>query len=481
MPYSSSETIYTSPLAARFATREMLENFSPLKKFRVWRRIWTALAEAQHELGLPVTREQVEEMQAHGDDINFDAAREYERKFRHDIMAHVHAFGDLCPKARPIIHLGATSCDVGDNADCIILRDALHLIRKKLANVIARLADFAEKQRHLPTLGWTHYQPAQLTTVGKRAALWLQDFCLDLEELEQRLDAFLLRGIKGTTGTQASYLELFEGDETKVIALEQRVAAKLGFQQSFPLTGQTYTRKIDTQLLATLSGIGQSAHKFANDMRLLHNLREMEEPFGKNQIGSSAMAYKRNPMRSERITGLARFLICLQPNAAFTAASQWLERTLDDSSNRRLSLPEAFLAADAILNLTLNIVSGLVVNERVIAGNIARELPFMATETILMAAVKAGGDRQELHEAIRKHSMDTARAMKDGAPENDLLKRLAADKLFSAVKAELPKLTEPARFIGRAPKQVEEFIATVIAPIRRKYAADMGMSAELEV
>lgn len=481
MPYSSSETIYTSPLAARFATQKMLENFSPLKKFRAWRRIWTALAEAQHELGLPVTREQVEEMQAHCDDINFDAAREYERKFRHDVMAHVHAFGDLCPKARPIIHLGATSCEIGDNADCIILRDALHIIRKKLVNVIDRLADFAEKQRHLPTLGWTHYQPAQLTTVGKRAALWLQDFCLDLEAVEQRLDAFLLRGIKGTTGTQASYLELFEGDETKVIALEQRVTAKLGFQQSFPLTGQTYTRKIDSQLLATLSGIGQSAHKFANDMRLLHNLREMEEPFGKNQIGSSAMAYKRNPMRSERITGLARFLICLEPNAAFTAASQWFERTLDDSSNRRLSLAEAFLATDAILNLTLNVVSGLVVNERVIESNIARELPFMATETILMATVKAGGDRQELHEAIRKHSMDTARAMKDGAPQNDLLKRLTADKLFSTVKAELPKLTEPTRFIGRAPKQVEEFIATVITPVRRKYAEDMGMSAELQV
>jgi len=472
---------YISPLASRFATPDMLRTFSALNKFRTWRRIWIALAEAQRDLGLPITGQQIDEMKTHQDEIDFDLAAKYEKKFRHDVMAHIHAFGDLCPNARPIIHLGATSCDIGDNADCVILRNALIIIRRKLVNVIDRLADFAYEHRRLPTLAWTHYQPAQLTTVGKRAALWLQDFCIDLAEIERRIEGLLFRGIKGTTGTQASYLELFEGDHDKVQRLEQLVADKLGFRRCFPLTGQTYTRKLDSQLLATLSGVGQSAHKFANDLRLLHNLRELEEPFAKNQVGSSAMAYKRNPMRCERITGLARFLICLEPNAAFTAASQWMERTLDDSSNRRLSLSEAFLTADAVLNITLNVVSGLVVNRSVIENNIARELPFMATEAILMAAVKAGGDRQELHEAIRAHSLAVARALKDGARENDLLDRLADDSLFQAVRHQFQELTNPARFVGRAPRQVEEFLDATVAPIRRKYADELGLSAELQI
>ena len=481
MSDASMESSYVSPLAVRFATPEMLENFSDLKKFRTWRRIWIALAEAQHELGLPVTREQIDELKAHRDDINFDAAREYERQFRHDVMAHVHAYGDLCPTARPIIHLGATSCEVGDNADVLILRDAMRIVRKKLVNVIDRLAVFAEEYRDMPTLGWTHYQPAQLTTVGKRAALWLLDLCMDLEELERRIATLQLRGVKGTTGTQASYLELFGGDEAKVLQLEERVARKLDFDRCLPVTGQTYTRKVDFQILGALSGIGQSAHKFANDMRLLHNLRELEEPFGKSQIGSSAMAYKRNPMRCERITGLARFLICLQPNTAFTAATQWLERTLDDSSNRRLSLSEAFLSADAVLNIMLNVVSGIVVNKAMIDRNIARELPFMTTEAILMAAVKAGGDRQELHERIRQHSMTVARALREGAERNELLTLIADDPLFESVHGELPALTDPKRFVGRAPQQVTDFLKECVAPIRERHADALGVSAKLSV
>ena len=477
----SPESRYRSPLATRFATDEMLQNFSDLKKFRTWRRIWIALAEAQCALGLPVTAKQIAEMKAHQDEINFEAARAYEREFRHDVMAHVHAFGDQCPTARPIIHLGATSCEVGDNADIIILHDALRIVRRKLVNVIDRLATFAEEYADMPTLGWTHYQPAQLTTVGKRATLWTQDFCMDLEEIENRIAGLRLRGVKGTTGTQASYLELFDGDDAKVVKLEELVAAKLGFERCFSVTGQTYPRKVDSQFLAALGGIGQSAHKFANDVRLLHNLKEIEEPFEKSQIGSSAMAYKRNPMRCERITGLARFLICLQPNGAFTAASQWLERTLDDSSNRRLSLSEAFLTADAVLNILLNVVSGLVVNPRMIERNMQRELPFMTTEAVLMAAVKAGGDRQDLHEHIRRHSMAAARALREGSEKNDLLDRIAADELFGSVKDALPRLTDPGRFVGRAPKQVAEFIAGVVAPIREKYIAELGLSAELYV
>ena len=481
MQEPTPEQQYVSPLATRFATREMLENFSPLKKFRTWRRLWVALAEAEQELGLPISDEQVSELRAHRDDINFDAAREYEQRFRHDVMAHVHAYGDLCPQARAIIHLGATSCDIGDNTDIILMRDAFTIVRRKLVNVIDRLAAFAEEQKDLPTLGWTHYQPAQLTTVGKRACMWTQDFILDLEEIESLLSRIRLRGIKGTTGTQASFLELFEGDHAKVERLEQLVADKLGFDSCFPITGQTYTRKLDAQVLSALSGIGQSAHKFANDLRLLHNLRELEEPFEKTQIGSSAMAYKRNPMRCERITGLARFLICLQPNAALTAASQWLERTLDDSSNRRLSLPEAFLTADAILHIMLNVSSGLVVRPEMIRRNVARELPFMTTEAILMAAVKRGGDRQELHEGIRRHAISAAEALRGGAETNDFIERIGADPLFKKVWNELPALTDPTRFVGRAPQQVAAFLKTVVQPIRKQYAGELGLTAKLTV
>ena len=481
MPEEAPQDRYVSPLASRFATDEMLENFSPLKKFRTWRRIWIALAEAQKELGLPISDGQIAEMRAHQDDINFDAARRYERKFRHDVVAHIHAYGDLCPNARPVIHLGATSCEVVDNADIILLRDALLIVRKKLANVIDRLADFAERHAELPTLGWTHYQPAQLTTVGKRACLWAQDFVLDLEEVETRLSRLVLRGVKGTTGTQASFLELFDGDHDKIECLEKLVAAKLRFDDCFPVTGQTYPRKLDAQILSCLSGIGQSAHKFANDMRLLCNQRELEEPFETSQVGSSAMAYKRNPMRCERITGLARFLIVLTPNAAFTAASQWLERTLDDSSNRRLSLSEAFLTADAVLHILLNVVCGIVVRPKVIAAHVAREMPFMATEAVLMAAVKAGGDRQELHEAIRKHSLAAAEPLREGAEGNDLLERIGADPLFAGIRGALAGLSDPMRFIGRCPQQVGAFLGNVVAPIREKHRAELGLAAELHV
>ncbi len=481
MTETGNDSLYVSPLTTRFATEPMLRNFSSLKKFRTWRRIWIALAEAEKELGLPITDAQIAELRAHSDDINFDAANAYEKRFRHDVMAHVHAYGDQCPAARPIIHLGATSCEIGDNADVLILRDGLLILRIKLVNVMDRLAAFAEEHASLPTLGWTHYQPAQLTTVGKRACLWLQDLAMDLDELEARIADLKLRGIKGTTGTQASFLELFDGDHDKVLELERRVALKLGFDVCFPITGQTYTRKVDSQILAALSGIGQSAHKFANDMRLLCNLRELEEPFGESQIGSSAMAYKRNPMRCERLTGLARFLINLQPNAAFTAASQWLERTLDDSANRRLSLSEAFLTADAVLNLVLNVVSGIVVRPKMIARNVAREMPFMATEAILMAGVKAGGDRQELHEDIRRHSLAAAEALRNGTETNDLLDRIAGDPSFAAVRAALPGLTDPMRFVGRCPEQVVAFLRDVIAPIREKYRDCLGLSATLHV
>jgi adenylosuccinate lyase len=481
MLHDNSAEIYVSPLAVRFATEEMLRNFSEMRKFRTWRRVWIALAEAEKELGLPITDEQIAELRAHQDDVNLKVAAEYERKFRHDVMAHVHAYGDQCPTARPIIHLGATSCEIGDNADIIIMRDALVILRAKLVNLIDRFGAFAVQYRDLPALGWTHFQPAQLTTVGKRACLWIQDFAMDLEEIESRLAGLKLRGIKGTTGTQASFLELLNGNHSKVLRLERLVALKLGFGDCFPVTGQTYPRKLDAQVLNAVTGIGQSAHKFANDLRLLMNLREVEEPFEKDQIGSSAMAYKRNPMRCERITGLARFLLCLQPNAAFTAAEQWLERTLDDSSNRRLSLPEAFLAADATLNIAINVASGLVVRPKMIEQRVARELPFMATEAIIMAGVKAGGDRQELHEKIRQYSVAAATAMSEGAERNDLLDRIAADPLFAAVRKELPRLTDPKRFVGRAPQQVDQFVKSVVAPIRRRYASDLGAKAELKV
>ena len=478
---TSPDEVYISPLVGRWASAEMSANFSELRRFRLWRRLWLALAEAEQQLGLNISREQLDEMRAHADDMDLDAARRFERQTRHDVMAHVQAFGAQCPKARPIIHLGATSCDITDNADLILMRDGLLILRRKLVGVIDALAAFAERYRDLPCLGSTHFQPAQLTTVGKRACLWLQDFVLDLEALEQRRRQMPFRGIKGTTGTQASFLELFEGDAEKVQELDRLVTRAMGFEQSLPISGQTYTRKVDSQALEALSGIAQSAHKFANDVRLLQGLGELEEPFEEKQIGSSAMPWKRNPMRCERMTGLARFILCTAPNAALTASEQWLERTLDDSSNRRLSLAECFLAADAVLQIALNVAGGLVVYPAVIARRINEALPFMASELILMAAVRAGGDRQALHERIREHAMISAKRMKEEGAACDLLARIAADPVFAAVKDRLPELARPEEFVGRAPQQVAAYLADVIAPIRRRYAAERPGKAELRV
>ena len=473
--------IYTSPFASRWSTRAMLENWSARKKFGTWRRLWIILAEAERELGLPISDEQIAELKAHEAEIDFDAAARYERELRHDVMAHVHAYGDQCPSARGIIHLGATSCYVTDNSELIQIRDGLKLIETTLANVVVALADFADRYRELPTLGFTHFQPASLTTVGKRATLWAQDLAMDLQGVAWLVGELPFRGIKGATGTQDSFLRLFDGDHEKVRRLDELVTEAAGFARTIPVSGQTYTRKIDSRVLGILSGIGQSAHKFANDIRLLQHRREVEEPFGTSQIGSSSMPWKRNPMRTERITGLARFLITLGGNADFTAATQWLERTLDDSSNRRLSLPEAFLAADAILNLMLDVARGLVVNERVIARQLAGDLPFIASEQILMAAVKAGGDRQALHEAIRGHSMAAATKLKEEGGECDLLDRLAQDPAFEAVAAQLETLTQPRDYVGRAPEQVTEFLAEVIAPIRERYADVLGMEGDVKV
>jgi len=470
---------FDSPLAQRYASGQMCRLFSPAEKFRTWRRLWIALAEAQQELGLPITDEQVAQMRARRDDINFERAEALERQLRHDVMAHVHAFGEQCPAARPIIHLGATSCDVTDNADLVGLRDALDLLKGRLATVIERLARFAREHRALATLGFTHFQPAQLTTVGKRACLWLWDLVLDFEAVAGLRAGLRMRGIKGTTGTQASFLRLFEGDHAKVRRLEQRVAEKMGFAAVQPVTGQTYTRKVDSQILFALSGIAQSAHKFANDLRLLANLKEMEEPFEKSQVGSSAMAYKRNPMRSERMTGLARVLMALEPAAAATAAEQWLERTLDDSAARRIVLGEGFLAADAVLILYQNIAEGLVVYPRMIARRIAEELPFMATENILMAGVQTGGDRQTLHEAIRRHSHDAARRVRMEGGTNDLLSRLRADPAFA--KVDIDAELDPARFIGRAPEQVDEFLAAHVRPLLDAHRDLLGARAEVNV
>ncbi|MCC6125660.1 MAG: adenylosuccinate lyase [Pirellulales bacterium] len=472
-------TQYDNPLLTRYASREMMELWSPQKKFSTWRRLWVALAEAEAELGLPVSRAQIEELRAHADDIDFAAAENYEKKFRHDVMAHVHAYGDVCPNARPIIHLGATSCYVTDNTDLLLLREGLEMIRSRVVAVIERLAAFAEKFRDLPCLAFTHFQPAQPTTVGKRACLWAYDFVLDLQEIEFRLSQLKALGSKGTTGTQASFLELFHGDHEKAGKLDELVCRKIGFESSFAVSGQTYTRKIDFQALAVLSGIAQSAHKMATDIRLLAHRKEVEEPFEKEQIGSSAMAYKRNPMRSERICALARFVISLEQNAAQTAAVQWLERTLDDSANRRLSLPQSFLAADAVLILCQNVTSGLVVYPKAIAAHLDAELPFMATENLLMAAVAAGGDRQELHELIRRHSQAAAKVVKEEGGRNDLLARLAADPAFA--KVDLDALLDPAQFVGRAPRQVDEFLAEVIGPIAKKYADDGQNEAEVKV
>jgi len=458
---------YDNPLTARYASPEMSEVFSPQRKFSTWRRLWVALAEAETELGLPIAAGQIEQLRAHVDDVDFDKARQYERRLRHDVMAHVHTYGDACPDARGIIHWGATSCFVTDNTDLLLLRDALTLVRRKLAAVIDRLGRFAAEYRALPCLGFTHFQPAQPTTVGKRACLWAYDLVLDLAEVEHRLAALKARGVKGTTGTQASFLQLFDGDHEKVRRLEQLVCEKMGFAGSYAVTGQTYPRKVDAQVLSALSGIAQSAHKAATDLRLLAHRKEIEEPFEREQIGSSAMAYKRNPMRCERICSLARFVMTLESSPAQTLATQWLERTLDDSANRRLVIPQAFLAADAVLILYQNVAAGLVVYPKVIAANLAAELPFMATENILMAAVAAGGDRQDLHERIRRHSHAAAAVVKQEGGANDLLDRLEQDEAFAGV--------------GRAPEQVDEFIAAEIEPIRARHPEDLGATAEVSV
>ena len=472
---------YVSPLVTRWATREMSENFGDLNRFRIWRRLWVALAEAERRLGLNISEEQIAEMRAAVDDIDLDRAGEIEREVRHDVMAHVRTLGEQCPKASGIIHLGATSCYVTDNAELILIRNGLAILRRRLVGVIDALARFAEEYRGLPCLGLTHFQPAQLTTVGKRACLWLQDFVFDLDDLERRLTELPFRGVKGTTGTQASFMRLFDGDADKVKELDLLVAEAMGFSRILRVTGQTYPRKIDSRVLEPLSGIAQSAHKFANDVRILQGIGELEEPFADKQVGSSAMPWKRNPMRCERMTGLARFVICNVQNAALTAAEQWFERTLDDSSNRRLSIAETFLAADAILAIALNVANGLVVHPAVIRKRLDEEFPFMASEAILMDAVRAGGDRQKLHERIREHSMAASRGMKDEGKPCDLLDRIAADPAFAAVRDRIAELTRPEDFVGRAPQQVEEFIAGVVEPVRKCHKSDLGAEAELRV
>ncbi len=471
---------YENPLGARYASREMLYNFSQEKKFRTWRHLWTALAEAQQELGLPISETQIEELRAHQDDVNYEVAEARERQVRHDVMAHIYAYGLQCPKAKGIIHLGATSADITDNTDLIQMRDGLLLLRAKLLQLIADLAHFATRHKDVATLGYTHFQPAQLTTVGKRACLWLQDLVMDYAALEQCRTGLKFRGVKGATGTQASFLELFAGDHAKVKQLEALVTARLGFHEAFPITGQTYPRKEDSLVLHVLSEIAASAHKFSSDMRLLQSAGEVEEPFEAEQVGSSAMAYKRNPMRCERMAGLARYVMTTALNAPLTAATQWFERTLDDSANRRLLIPEAFLATDAILRLYLNVVRGLTVYPAVIDRRIQQELPFMATEALLMAGVKAGGDRQLLHERLRLHAMAAAQAVKEGRP-NDLIARVADDPAFAAVKEDLPALLAPVRFVGRASQQVGEFLTTTVYPLLQQSEHLEPVDAEVHV
>ncbi len=472
---------YQSPLSERYASREMQYIFSPQKKFTTWRSLWIALAETEKELGLPITDEQIEELKAHRDDINFEAAKEREKQVRHDVMSHVYAYGLQCPKAKGIIHLGATSCYVGDNTDIILMTEALKLVRKKLINVIDELAKFAKQYKSLPTLAFTHFQPAQPTTVGKRAALWLMELTLDLEDLDHVIGSMKLLGSKGTTGTQASFLELFDGDHEKCRRADERIAEKMGFTGCYPVSGQTYSRKIDSRVLGVLAGIAQSAHKFSNDVRLLQHLKEVEEPFEKSQIGSSAMAYKRNPMRSERIASLANYVMSDMMNPMLVASTQWFERTLDDSANKRLSIPEGFLAVDGILDLYLNVVDGLVVYPKVIEKHLMAELPFMATENIMMDAVKAGGDRQELHERIRELSMEAGRHVKAEGKENDLLELIAADPGFNLTLEELKKAMDPSRYVGRAPEQVDEFLEEVIRPILEANRKLLGVKAEINV
>lgn len=472
---------YVSPLSERYASREMQYIFSPEKKFCTWRRLWVALAEAENELGLPVTKEQIDELKEHMDDINFDVAKEREKLVRHDVMSHVYAYGVQCPKAKGIIHLGATSCYVGDNTDIIIMADALKLVRKKLINVMDELAKFADRYKAQPTLAFTHFQPAQPTTVGKRATLWLMELKLDLDDLDYLLGSLRLLGSKGTTGTQASFLELFDGDHEKCRELDRKIAQKMGFEGCYPVSGQTYSRKVDSRVLSVLAGIAQSAHKFSNDIRLLQHLKEVEEPFEKNQIGSSAMAYKRNPMRSERMASLANYVMADMMNPMMVASTQWFERTLDDSANKRLSIPEGFLAIDGILDLYLNVVDGLVVYPKVIEKRLMSELPFMATENIMMDAVKAGGDRQELHEKIRTLSMEAGRNVKEKGLDNNLLELIAADPAFNLTLDELKKTMDPSRYTGRAKEQVEEFLNEVIRPVLEENKEILGVKAEINV
>lgn len=478
---------YVSPLSERYASREMQYIFSPDMKFTTWRKLWIALAETEMELGLSqngkpvITQEQIDEMKAHVSDINYDVAKAREKEVRHDVMSHVYAYGQQCPKAAGIIHLGATSCYVGDNTDIIVMTEALKLVKKKLVNVIAKLAEFADKYKDLPTLAFTHFQPAQPTTVGKRATLWAQEFCMDLEDLNYVLSTMKLLGSKGTTGTQASFLELFDGDQETIDKIDPMIAAKMGFEKCVPVSGQTYSRKTDTRVCNILAGIAASAHKMSNDIRLLQHLKEVEEPFEKSQIGSSAMAYKRNPMRSERIASLSRYVMIDALNPAITSATQWFERTLDDSANKRLSIPEAFLAVDGILDLCLNVVDGLVVYDKVISKRLMSELPFMATENIMMDAVKNGGNRQELHERIRELSMEAGKNVKQLGKENNLLELIAADPAFGMDPEDLQKTMEPAKYVGRAPIQVEKFLKEVVAPILEENKDLLGVTAEINV
>ncbi|MCI5688583.1 MAG: adenylosuccinate lyase [Emergencia sp.] len=472
---------YTSPLSERYPSKEMQYLFSPDMKFRTWRKLWIALAEAEKELGLAITQEQIDQLKAHAEDINYDVAKAREKEVRHDVMSHVYAYGQQCPDAKGIIHLGATSCYVGDNTDLIIMREALLLVKKKIINTIASLAKFADTYKDLPTLAYTHYQAAQPTTVGKRATLWLNDLVMDLQDLEYVLDSLKLLGSKGTTGSQASFMELFEGDHEKCKALDQKIADKMGFPACYPVSGQTYSRKIDSRVLNVLAGIAQSAHKFSNDIRLLQHMKEVEEPFEKHQIGSSAMAYKRNPMRSERMAALANYVMSDAMNPQLTAATQWFERTLDDSANKRISVSEAFLAVDGILELYINVSSGLVVYPKVIEAHLMAELPFMATENIMMDAVKAGGDRQELHERIRVHSMEAGKVVKEQGKPNDLLDRIAADPAFHITKEALQKALKPENYVGRAPQQTTEFLSGVIKPILSANEALLGLTAEINV
>ena len=472
---------YQSPLSERYASKEMQYIFSPDMKFRTWRKLWIALAETEKELGLNITDEQIEELKSHADDINYEVAKEREKIVRHDVMSHVYAYGQQCPKAKGIIHLGATSCYVGDNTDIIIMSEALKLVKKKLVNVIDELSRFADQYKSLPTLAFTHFQPAQPTTVGKRATLWMQEFTMDLADLDYVLGSLKLLGSKGTTGTQASFLELFEGDQEKIDKIDPMIAQKMGFEACYPVSGQTYSRKVDTRVMNVLAGIAASAHKFSNDIRLLQHLKEVEEPFEKTQIGSSAMAYKRNPMRSERIASLSRYVMVDALNPAITSATQWFERTLDDSANKRLSVPEGFLAIDGILDLCLNVVDGLVVYPKVIEKRLMSELPFMATENIMMDAVKAGGDRQELHERIRELSMEAGRNVKEKGLDNNLLELIAQDDAFNLSLEDLQKTMDPSKYVGRSPEQVDAFLKNVIAPILEENKKLLGVKAEINV